>query len=327
MWWNYAYLSVKQRYRIVHKWKLSEVAKIADIRRSYIEVYISCLKEGNVGGNHTTRKLEVDLNEQTIFTFRKLAHLKVEDAKRTSIAAQTAQKSSTWSSWFWGTATVEKPSETSDRPFTQEDWRTLMETVDFQKEENVVDTPYTLQQEFAFHVKSCSLRLQDDLNQTFLHGTLLNTNACYKQYPKTMSYGFEIAQATLMSDGQPIMTTLHETVDQEMNSAVQFEYVILPQDRNVVASVKMETSSTYVLFHAQSMKTLMEFLTPKRSVDVSVLEAKAFSKFKEARNLAEKQVMDFNEPYDIQITLNAPKLAVPCTLEQQTKGLSLFLNN
>eukprot|EP00210_Caulerpa_lentillifera_P006209 g5933.t1 len=325
LWWLYAYLSVKQRYRISRKWKLSEIGEVANIRRKYIEIYSTCLKNGIVGGDNSSKTMECHLNEQTIFTFRKLAHLQVEDDKRSAIAVETKTEPATWSSWFWGTtATTETAKESTEAPFTAEDWRRLMESAEFQKEEAVKETPYTLQLEFAFHLESCSLCLQDHNDQSFLHGSLMHTNACYKQYPKTMSYGFEITQATLSSEGLPIMTTLQD-VDAEMNRALQLEYVILPQDRNVVASVKIETSSTYMTFHAPAVKTLMEFLAPNKSVDVSVLEAKAFSKFKEARSLAERQVMDFSEPYDIQIKLNAPKLAVPCTPVSQSTGMSSIL--
>ena len=62
------------------------------------------------GGDDEIKDLERELEEQTILIFRKIAHFRVEKAKRTAVAASTptSQTSSifaweSWSSWWYGT--------------------------------------------------------------------------------------------------------------------------------------------------------------------------------------------------------------------------------
>lgn len=243
------------------------------------------------------RELENELEDQTILIFRKVAHLRVERAKRTAIVASTPASVSTtsaawnslssWSSWLWGTTKAQPEREESedDGAFTDEDWEKLTSAVEFEEEEAVDDTPYTVKLFFSFHLQSASLSLLDSNKISFMNGNLTDCSASYCLYPKTQSFSFEVSEAVLSGEDGVLMTTVHQSRDERVYSAISMEYTLLPQDASVAARIKLMTSSTYMLFKADAFLALKQFLAPTEQVDVSVLEAQAVAHIKKVSNV------------------------------------------
>lgn len=48
-----------------------------ELRKSYVQQYVSCLQDGKMGGDEKVQEMDAQLNEHTILVFRKLAHAKV----------------------------------------------------------------------------------------------------------------------------------------------------------------------------------------------------------------------------------------------------------
>lgn len=228
--------------------------------------------------------MELELEEHTILIFRKIAHLRVESAKRTETAQPKTESTSwdAWSSWFWGTSqqTDSHPEDpVEEKGFTEDDWEKLTSAVDFRKEEAVDDTPLTLKLFCGYQLQSASLSLLDSEGNPFLLGNLSHTSASYKLYPKTQAFSFEVSEAVLSSPEGVLMTTVHQSANQKA-SAVSMEYIMSPQDADVSARIKLTTSSTYVKFCPASFLALKKFLEPAEQVDVSVLEAQALAQLK-----------------------------------------------
>jgi hypothetical protein len=48
-----------------------------ELRKTYIQQYVTCLQEEKMGGDEAIQEMDAQLNEPTILVFRKLAHAKV----------------------------------------------------------------------------------------------------------------------------------------------------------------------------------------------------------------------------------------------------------
>lgn len=235
--------------------------------------------------------MEKDLDSSTILVFRKIAHLRVERAKKAAIVAQVAAAQSesswnSWTNWIWGTSQPTSPKPVShddDNPsFSEEDWGRLTSAIEIEKEETVDDTPFTLKTLFGFQIQSASLSLLDAFSTSFVHGHLTNLTSNYRLYPKTQVLAFEVATAILSTPEGALMTTVYQSEEQSTR-AIAFEYTMLPQKTSVAARIQLKTSSTYVTFRPEAFLALKQFLAPTKQLDVSVFEAQAVAQIKKVK--------------------------------------------
>ncbi|KAK9834254.1 hypothetical protein WJX81_000411 [Elliptochloris bilobata] len=230
-WWRYAAAAVK-RLLPSRRFDWQQLEKALLLRKGYVEAYTRCLEGGQVGGDKAVAAMDDDLNEATILVFRRLAHAKVDAAKKRAAAAKAAERrakaSRGWTGWLWGsgrgTAAAEggTGAEEADADaemrgdLAPEDEEALKELATEQEDALRLgeETAWSLRAEIRTRVGSAALVLDGPGGERVLRAGLEGLAATTKLYPKTLAVRAAVAAMGVVAPEGTLVRTggrLHPT--------------------------------------------------------------------------------------------------------------------
>ncbi|KAK9908805.1 hypothetical protein WJX75_003140 [Coccomyxa subellipsoidea] len=360
-WWQYAGAVVRKQIRSQgFNWRQFE--KAIELRKAYVSQYVNCLQEGKMGGDEKIWDMDAQLNEHTTLVFRKLAHAKVEMAKKRAAAqaaaqARERQSEKGWLSWAWGGGGKKSGSKTDEEAHEDEDMRgglndeeqeALRDLVSEQEDALVseTETPWSLRMQVRLRVTSASLVLDGADNSQVMRAGMEGLSSTTKLYPQTMHLDIEVAamgviapEGNLVRTGallHPSKSTLglpgsgeEEQEPFSKGQAMRLQFIQHPQDESTDAAVYLNLAPSYVTYNPVAVQRVMEFFKTEEVLDFSALGAQAIAQVERAQRAARDQLvaaMNHRPKLSVKLELVGPKVAIPVPKSDTEGELTLVLD-
>ncbi|KAK9819963.1 hypothetical protein WJX72_004515 [[Myrmecia] bisecta] len=328
-WWRYAVAAVTRQLQS-HRLSWPQLQNVFRLRKLYVPHYVRCLMNDQMGGDETIERMDEELTEPAILSFRRLAHAKVaRERKRQAAAAakeRRAAQAGGWLGWLRGTSAKkldtkgqeEEPLDEDEdadmrKDLSPEEVAKLEELV--HEQENAVQTdaqsPNSLQLNVTLHVGSGAAVLDGAPGApSVVRGGLEGISCTLKKYPVStavqlavQAVGIVAPEGTLLRTGADLRRLVSTTnlpgLDAEAESAISeaapqqaldVMFVSKPQDGSADAVLHLTLSPSYVTYNAATIDRIHKFFQTDEVVDLSALGAQAVAQVERARQAAADQL-------------------------------------
>eukprot|EP00850_Spirogloea_muscicola_P018627 SM000173S02996 [mRNA] locus=s173:28246:52241:- [translate_table: standard] len=325
-WWQFASNAVlQQQQRLRHRMSWPAILSMCSKRRSYVELYIACLKQGPKADTSAIQELEADLDPEVILLWRMLAHAHVERAKsRESAAERERLRKSAWWSFGWGTGQQQQQQQhmEDEAPgnLSQEERSKINELMSYTPDEVAAGGP-TKEEAPNMQQVAVDIRMQRNTAQILdcngadiLNGSFVSLNLALILYPKTVHATVILQSYDLSSPEGTLIQSVHRA-GREAALAATFVQHPLGQQLDWMLTATM--SPCHVNIWRSSADRFFKFLKSGQEASPSlVLETAAAvqSQLEAVRKQAQEQlqlVLQERSRFSLDLDLDAPKVTIP----------------
>ncbi|GAB2216278.1 hypothetical protein Droror1_Dr00024048 [Drosera rotundifolia] len=325
LWWRFAVQAALQQRKMCYRFSWERMQYLCQLRRRYIQLYVSSLQQSPLKDVQEMRRIERDLDSKVVLLWRLLAHAKVESVKSKEAAERRRNKSS-WFSFSWGSAVDESSdvddsvaAELTERKFTKEEWKAINNLLSYQPDGDLTlqsgkDMPNAIQYLIEVSIRQAAAKIIDLSHTEIICGRFEQLNISTKFKHRSTLCDVSLRFYGLSS---PEGSLAQSVSNEQKQSALAASFVHSPLGENVDWRLSATMCPCHVTVLLESYERLREFLDRSNAVSPTIAMETATAlqmKFEKVTRKAQEQfqvVLEEQSRFALHIDFDAPKVRIP----------------